>query len=105
MTSAQAPTDLWQIDKFDVDLTVGADGITSVQETITADFLEPRHGHLPLRAGPGQDQSGKSYDLQVKFRTRPWTAKRCRSASQNAGTWSGRSGEPTRPSRASTSTS
>jgi uncharacterized membrane protein len=67
MTSAQAPTDLWQIDKFDVDLTVGADGITSVQETITADFLEPRHGIYRYVPVQGQDQSGKSYDLQVKF--------------------------------------
>ena len=64
---AQAPTELWKIEKFSVELNVRTDGYVEVTETINANFLQPRHGIFRYVPEKGTFSDGNRYDLGITF--------------------------------------
>ncbi len=55
------------MEKFRADLSVRADGVVDVRETIVADFTSERHGIFRYIPVEGEDDKGQSYRLEVEL--------------------------------------
>jgi uncharacterized membrane protein len=57
--------DLWKMDAFEAEILVNRDGSIEVTETVSADFLQPRHGifrYLPIE---GKDTAGRRFVMRT----------------------------------------
>lgn len=62
LASAQ---DLWKLEKFRSDISVGRDGVVEVRETIDAEFLAQRHGIYRYVPYQGKNVAGGTYRLDI----------------------------------------
>lgn len=62
-----AQSDLWRMDGFTADITVGSDGTLIVEETVEAFFLQPRHGIFRYVPYEGMTTDGAKYRIAIRL--------------------------------------